>query len=250
MFLKRCLRVLLTTACALATSRAARGQAPAGGPRDYGTAHPSAVSVPGVAFAPLTTTTNFGTSTGTQILRTAAGGAPFDVSSFAAPLKLPAGALIESLEMNACDTSGGTEPVSGFLVVTDNLGNVLTTTDTLTTSGSGCETPAENLTSKSIVVNPFYYYYLRADITSTLTYTVGLAGMVLEYKLQVSPAPATATFADVPTSFTYFRTIEALAASGITSGCGGGNFCPNQFVTRGEMSKFLANALGLYWRSD
>jgi hypothetical protein len=66
------------------------------------------------------------------------------------------------------------------------------------------------------------------------------------YKLQVSPAPATATFADVPTNYIYFRAIEALAASGITSGCGGGNFCPDQNVTRGELAKFLANALGLH----
>ena len=250
MFLKRNLRVLLAAVCALATSRASRGQAPPERPHDYGTLHPAPVSVPGVAFIPLTYTTPFGTSTGTQILRTAEGGNPFDTSSFAAPLKLPAGALVSSLEMNACDTSGGIEPVSGYLVVTDNLGNVLTTTDTLTTAGTGCENVAENLTSKNIVVNAFDYYYLRADITTTATYTVGLAGMILEYKLQVSPAPATATFADVPTNFTYFRTIEALAASGVTSGCGGGNFCPSQFVTRGEMSKFLANALGLFWGGD
>ena len=40
--------------------------------------------------------------------------------------------------------------------------------------------------------------------------------------------------------------IEALAASGITSGCGGGNFCPNDVVTRAQVAKFLANALGLH----
>jgi hypothetical protein len=63
----------------------------------------------------------------------------------------------------------------------------------------------------------------------------------------VSAAPAVATFGDVPTNFLYFRAIEALAASGITGGCGNGNFCPNQYVTRGEMSAFLALALGLRW---
>ena len=72
-------------------------------------------------------------------------------------------------------------------------------------------------------------------------------GINVWYRLQMSPAPATATFADVPTNYLYFRAIEALAASGITSGCGGGNFCPNQPVTRGEMAKFLATALGLHW---
>ena len=40
------------------------------------------------------------------------------------------------------------------------------------------------------------------------------------YLLQVSPAPATATFADVPTDYWAFRHIEALYASGITAGCG------------------------------
>ena len=52
----------------------------------------------------------------------------------------------------------------------------------------------------------------------------------------------------MPTSYIYFRAIEALAASGITGGCGNGNFCPSQPVTRGEIAKFLANALGLYWQ--
>jgi hypothetical protein len=51
----------------------------------------------------------------------------------------------------------------------------------------------------------------------------------------------------VPTNFLYFKAIEALAASGITGGCGSGNFCPNQNVTRGEMAAFLARALGLHW---
>jgi hypothetical protein len=55
-----------------------------------------------------------------------------------------------------------------------------------------------------------------------------------------------ATFHDVPAADPFYRVIEALAASGITSGCGGGNFCPNDFVTRAQVAKFLANALGLH----
>ena len=68
------------------------------------------------------------------------------------------------------------------------------------------------------------------------------------YQLQVStPAPGTQTFADVPPSFLYYKGIEALAASGITGGCGNGNFCPNGFVTRGEIATFFARALGLHF---
>jgi spore germination protein YaaH len=37
--------------------------------------------------------------------------------------------------------------------------------------------------------------------------------------------------------------INRLAAAGITGGCGGGRFCPNAAVTRGEMAAFLRRAL-------
>ena len=74
-----------------------------------------------------------------------------------------------------------------------------------------------------------------------------LAGVVVGYVLQVSPAPTTATFNDVPTGHPFFQFVEALAASGITAGCGGGDFCPNAPLTRGQMAVFLAKALGLQW---
>ncbi|HEY7113731.1 MAG TPA: S-layer homology domain-containing protein [Thermoanaerobaculia bacterium] len=68
------------------------------------------------------------------------------------------------------------------------------------------------------------------------------------YQLQVStPAPGTQTFGDVLPSNLYYKGIEALAASGITGGCGNGNFCPGQYVTRGEIATFFARALGLHF---
>jgi len=51
----------------------------------------------------------------------------------------------------------------------------------------------------------------------------------------------------VPTTHLFYQYIEALAAAGITSGCGGGNFCPDAALTRGQMAVFLAKALGLHW---
>lgn len=39
--------------------------------------------------------------------------------------------------------------------------------------------------------------------------------------------------------------INAIAAAGITSGCGGSLYCPNSLVTRAEMATFLARALEL-----
>lgn len=64
---------------------------------------------------------------------------------------------------------------------------------------------------------------------------------------QVSPPPAAATFNDVATSHPQFSFVEALAASGITAGCGGGSFCPGAPLTRGQMAVFLAKTLGLHW---
>jgi hypothetical protein len=75
----------------------------------------------------------------------------------------------------------------------------------------------------------------------------GITGFQVNYQLQVSPAPDTATFNDVPVGSPFFQFIEALAASGITAGCGGGNFCPDAPVTRGQIAVFLSKALGLYF---
>jgi hypothetical protein len=60
------------------------------------------------------------------------------------------------------------------------------------------------------------------------------------------PAPATGTvFLDVPTDHWASAWIEQLAADGITSGCGGGNYCPDTPVTRAQMSIFLVKAFAL-----
>ena len=64
---------------------------------------------------------------------------------------------------------------------------------------------------------------------------------------QVSPAPATATFTDVPVGHPQRQFIEALVAAGITGGCGAGAYCPDAPLTRGQMAVFLAVALGLHF---
>jgi hypothetical protein len=71
--------------------------------------------------------------------------------------------------------------------------------------------------------------------------------MAVRWVRQVSPAPPSATFGDVPTSHQFFQFVEALYRSGITAGCGGDNYCPDEPLTRGQMAVFLAKALGLQW---
>jgi hypothetical protein len=58
------------------------------------------------------------------------------------------------------------------------------------------------------------------------------------------PAP-TGLFMDVPVSQPSTKWIEQLAREGITGGCGGGNFCPDDPVTRGQMAVFLVRAFNL-----
>ena len=53
------------------------------------------------------------------------------------------------------------------------------------------------------------------------------------------PPPATGDFLDVPRTDPFAPWIEELAARGISSGCGGGNFCPMSPVTRDSMAVFL-----------
>ncbi len=51
-------------------------------------------------------------------------------------------------------------------------------------------------------------------------------------------------FADVPCAGGAFdRWIEDLAGRGITGGCGGGNYCPGNAVTRAQMAPFLLKTL-------
>ena len=77
----------------------------------------------------------------------------------------------------------------------------------------------------------------------------GLGGARITWHRQVSPAPATATFQDVPPDHPFFSYIEALRASGITGGCQASPplYCPDAALTRGQMAAFLGIALGLHW---
>ncbi|MBK8620037.1 MAG: S-layer homology domain-containing protein [Anaerolineales bacterium] len=49
-------------------------------------------------------------------------------------------------------------------------------------------------------------------------------------------------FSDVAADYWAAAWIKQLAAEGITSGCGGGNYCPDNVVTRAQMSVFLLKA--------
>jgi hypothetical protein len=59
------------------------------------------------------------------------------------------------------------------------------------------------------------------------------------------PVGAGTGFADVSPGYWAAAWIKQLAAEGITGGCGGGNYCPDNPVTRAEMAIFLVRTFNL-----
>jgi hypothetical protein len=53
----------------------------------------------------------------------------------------------------------------------------------------------------------------------------------------------TATFSDVADSYWAWSFIERLVNAGITAGCGGGSYCPEDTVTRAQMAVFLLRGI-------
>jgi hypothetical protein len=77
--------------------------------------------------------------------------------------------------------------------------------------------------------------------------SVSFGAAVIAWRRTVSPAPAVASFTDVPTTHPLFRFVQAMVASGISGGCAVDRYCPDSPVTRGQMAVFLSVALGLHY---
>ncbi len=176
------------------------------------------------------------------------GAGPAGYTQLIAGIHLPQGASVVMIEVSGCDMSDtGTftgnlwsAPLNGgapsFVIETGSG-----------VSDTGCFSIESFLANPVTIDNEFNVYYSTIR-NSTFDGSTYVTGVKLFYQLQVSPAPGAATFADVPTNDPAFQFIEALAASGVTGGCGGGNYCPDASVTRRQMAVFLAKALGLYWQ--
>jgi len=80
------------------------------------------------------------------------------------------------------------------------------------------------------------------------TVTRGQMAVFIEKALRGSsftPPAATGQFADVPATDPFAPWIEQLANDNITGGCGGGNYCPENPVTRAQMAIFMVKAFNL-----
>ncbi|MGE5278482.1 MAG: carboxypeptidase regulatory-like domain-containing protein, partial [Acidobacteriota bacterium] len=70
---------------------------------------------------------------------------------------------------------------------------------------------------------------------------------ILNDVVVTNPGPVTGTltkgwfadFSDVPQAFLYHTAIEKIVRAGITTGCGGGKYCPSDPITRDAMAVFI-----------
>ena len=158
-----------------------------------------------------------------------------------AGVAIPSGAQLTGLELAGCDNGAGSLNALLYRCLDPDA-----TCDSIA-AVSATGTPACGYSSVPIsneTVDNFAYSYV-VEVQAGASQS--LRAVRVFYRRAVSPAPATATFNDVPAGDPRFRFVEALVAAGITGGCGGGNYCPDSPVTRGQMAVFISVALGLYW---
>ena len=66
-----------------------------------------------------------------------------------------------------------------------------------------------------------------------------------KYGSSYVPPECTGVFPDVPCPSQFADWIEQLAAEQITGGCGGGDYCPLNNNTRGQMAVFIVKTFNL-----
>ena len=205
---------------------------------DWGTTATSFLTIPAFAFQAIDGTPQSNVGPYNRFSPTGA--------EIEAPVMLPSGAVVTAIQIQGCDNNATGQLV--WIMFRANNNGTFTVLSPLGTTGGaatpGCNTFTQVLTTPAVIDNNNTYYVALAG--STVNSTSYTAMRVL-YHLQVSPAPATATFTDVPVGSGQHRFVEALVAAGITGGCGPGLYCPNDPLTRGQMAVFLSVALGLHF---
>jgi hypothetical protein len=170
---------------------------------------------------------------------------------FEIPVHLPAGAVVSSIEIEGCDTSAAGElsAIIATAIGPGGFGSSLGSVNSGVAAMPGCSFFGASITPFTVDnFNNVYWFELSNSPGDGTTY---YAAARVYYQLQVSPAPLTPTFGDVPDTDTAYQFIEAFVAAGITVGCQAPGdppiYCPDASVTRRQMAVFFAKALGLYW---
>jgi hypothetical protein len=211
---------------------------------EYGTATQSTSAFQGNMFRPRISSGAYDSATGAGDITYLSGDTFWD-----AQLDLPNGVLWESASVWGNDANAAQD--TAFFLFRSCLPAAGPGAIVYTLLGQGSTTGAPGaykvdvpLDTATQIDNTSCTYWVRARFDAV---GLGLYKTRVQWRRQVSPAPVLATFLDVPTSHPFFRFVEALASAGITGGCGGGNYCPDNPVTRGQMAVFLSVALGLHF---
>lgn len=245
--MRRASHALLTLALGLVPLAAIAQDAADSGqvvPRDYGVGNVNILQIPAPAFQPMLT--GSWTFDANFYLYSGAAAAVYAL----APVQLPTGAKITNIGLYYDDTDAVNDVIA-YLYELPGF-NASASKNLLAQAGSS-GSPGKGYVASSAIsytVNNSVHTGGGAQLIVELyagSAATKFKSVDIVWQRQIAPAPAVATFLDVPTSHPFFATIEALAKSGITSGCGNGNFCPNQTLTRQEVAKFLTRAFGLYW---
>jgi hypothetical protein len=210
----------------------------------YGTSALTWATVTAWDFHPInsSTTYNVGASPNFGIYNTGA----TEFGEYAAGLHLPEGAVVSISELAACDTNAALD-LAAYFETASKTGGLLSVFAQGTTTGSaGCQV-VSHAVPLTTINNDTTEYLIVVTFNGATDPSLLLNSVRVGYRLQISPDPSTATFTDVPVGHPFHRFVEALVAAGITAGCGGGNYCPDAPVTRGQMAVFLSAALGLHW---
>ena len=165
-----------------------------------------------------------------------------DSTHFVGTVSIPAGAVIDFIGLETdSDEADGAE-IELYLV--DRYNNITPIAGFQSTQHNFASDYNSSAIGFQLMRNVHNQLIVDVDINGQ---HATLAWVEIWWKRTVSPAPASPTFSDVPTTDEGYQYIEALYASGITGGCGAGNFCPDANLTRRQMAIFLAKALGLHW---
>jgi parallel beta-helix repeat protein len=183
----------------------------------------------------------------------ASGGRPLQIfgTDFAEPVQLTIGGISVPNDFQNDHLLYASSP----LLPAGTVNNVVVTTPDGTTG-----TLVNGWVSDFLDVpeNHLFHSYVTQLISNAITVGIGgglygvnqptlrqqMAALVLKARhgLCYVPPPCTGQFDDVPCPSTFAAWIEAFADEGITGGCGGGNFCPQNPVRRDQMAVFLLKA--------
>ena len=208
-------------------------------PKAFGTDSYSVTKVSAVGFYPSDAVYTYSTTGSLGRM-----GVTNQLMDFYAPLDLPAGVIIDYVGLNS---TTDTPFALGVALYTRTKDGTLTPLTTYSSTVHGWDTEFNatpmgylwyGLSGQALIL-----HVQQADVATPQAF----GWVEVWWRRIVSPPPPIATFNDVPMDHPLFQYIEALAASGITGGCGNGNYCPNAPLTRGQMAVFLSKALGLHW---